>query len=163
MLNQFKGHWLLSDALTKMITLTLNMEIKLLQLFSPFNFFDLFEIMILLLHTNVWFEIIKAIKLFLDFLRSFDAWHVHNMMVIMLDPHFKALHIVQSLVWHRNACNLTSIEIWCQGCDSPCDGEFWIVDICTPLHLLQQLMMQDWRLKMTCLEWRPQLKNLLKH
>jgi hypothetical protein len=47
-------------------------------------------------------------KPFLDFLRSFDALQVHNMMVIMLNPCFKALCIVKSLVgcenanWHLN-------------------------------------------------------------
>lgn len=93
----------------KTITSIVNMEIRLLQLFNPCKIFDFFEIAILLLHTNVQLEIIKVIKLFLDFLKSFDAWHVHNMMVIMLDPHFKALHIVQSLVCRKNACNPINI------------------------------------------------------
>jgi hypothetical protein len=52
-------------------------------------------------------EVIKVIKPFLDFLRSFDAQQVHNMMVIMLDTHFKALRIVESLVGCRNAIRLT--------------------------------------------------------
>ncbi len=38
------------------------------------------------------------IKFFLEILRSFDTGHVHNMMVIMLDQCFKALHIVENLV-----------------------------------------------------------------
>jgi len=41
-------------------------------------------------------EMIKIIKPFLEFLRSFDAQHAHNMMAIMLDPHFKALRIVKT-------------------------------------------------------------------
>jgi hypothetical protein len=43
---------------------------------------------------------------FLDFLRSFDAGQVHNMMVIMLDPHFKALCIVENLMCHGNVIQL---------------------------------------------------------
>jgi hypothetical protein len=52
-------------------------------------------------------EVIKVIKPFLDFLRSFDAQQVHNMMVIKLDTHFKALWIVESLVGCKNVIRLT--------------------------------------------------------
>jgi len=79
----------------------------LLQLSSPSKTFDLFQAETLLLHRNMQLEVIKVIKPFLDFLRSFDAQQVHNMMVIMLDTHFKALRIVESLVGCRNAIRLT--------------------------------------------------------
>jgi hypothetical protein len=79
------------------------MEAKLLQLSSPFKVFYPFEAEILLLHRNMQLEVIKVIKPFLDFLRSFDAHQLHNMMVIMLDTHFKALRIVESLVGCGNA------------------------------------------------------------
>jgi hypothetical protein len=39
----------------------------------------------------------------LEFMRSFDVKQVHNMMVIMLDPHLKALHIMENLVGCGNA------------------------------------------------------------
>ncbi len=42
-LNQSKGHWLLSNTLTIAITLTMNMEVELLEMASPFEFFDPFE------------------------------------------------------------------------------------------------------------------------
>jgi len=48
-------------------------------------------------------EVINMIKLFLEFLRSFDAWHVHNMMIIMLDPCFNFLYIVKIFVECGNA------------------------------------------------------------
>ncbi len=48
------------------------------------------------------------IKVFLEFLRSFDTQHVHNMMVIMLDQCFKALHVVENLVGHGNTIWLAS-------------------------------------------------------
>jgi hypothetical protein len=49
-----------------------------------------------------------VIKVFLEFLRSFDTQHVHNMMVIMLDQCFKALHVVENLVGHGNTIWLAS-------------------------------------------------------
>lgn len=67
-----------------------------------------FEIEILLLHKNVWLEVIKVMKCLLEFLRSFDMGQVHNMMAIMLDPHFKALWIVENLVCHGNVIQLAS-------------------------------------------------------
>jgi hypothetical protein len=45
-------------------------------------------------------------KLFLNFLRSFDVGQVHNMMAIMLDPHFKALCIMENSVCHGNVNQL---------------------------------------------------------
>jgi hypothetical protein len=51
-LNQSKGQWLL-NALTIVITLTMNMEVELLQLYSPFEVSNPFEVEILLLHWNM--------------------------------------------------------------------------------------------------------------
>jgi hypothetical protein len=50
----------------------------------------------------MWLEVIKVIEPFLEFLRSFDVGQAHNM-VIMLDPRFKALHIVENWVGCGNA------------------------------------------------------------
>ncbi len=71
-LNQLGGHWLLSNALTTIIILTMNMEVKLLQIFNLFKVSNLFEAKILFLHRNMQLEIIKVIKPFFDFLKSFD-------------------------------------------------------------------------------------------
>jgi len=49
-MNQSKGHWLLSDVLTIAITLTMELQIALLQLFNGPEMFDLFEVKILLRH-----------------------------------------------------------------------------------------------------------------
>jgi hypothetical protein len=51
-LNQSKGQWLL-NALTIVITLTMNMEVELLQLYSLFEIFNPFEVEILFLHWNM--------------------------------------------------------------------------------------------------------------
>jgi hypothetical protein len=42
-LNQSRGHWLLSNTLTITITLNMNMEVELLEMSSPSKLFDLFE------------------------------------------------------------------------------------------------------------------------
>jgi hypothetical protein len=70
-MNQYKGHWLLSNALTKTITFTMDMEIALLQLFNGLEIFNLFKTEILLLHKNMLVEVIKIIKPFFKFLRFF--------------------------------------------------------------------------------------------
>ncbi len=69
---------------------------------------NLFEVDICLLRSrNRQLEVINVIKPFLEFLRSFDVRQAHNMMAIMLDPRFKALHIVENLVGCENAIQLT--------------------------------------------------------
>jgi hypothetical protein len=87
------------------ITLTMNMEAELMQLFNPFEVSNPFGAKIQL-HMNTRLEVTKVITPFLDLLRSFDAKYVHNMMAIMLDPHFKALWIVEGLVGCGNAIKL---------------------------------------------------------
>jgi len=42
-------------------------------------------------------EIVKLLKPFLEFLKTFDSCQVHNMLALMLDPQIK------SLVGHGNA------------------------------------------------------------
>ncbi len=61
-----------------------------------------FEFEIILLHKNMWLEMI----FFLDFLRPFDVGQVHNMMAIMLNPHFKPLCTMDNLVCHGNVIQL---------------------------------------------------------
>jgi hypothetical protein len=75
------------------------MEVELLQLSNKFEIFDPVEAKIFLLHINMWLDIRKAIKRFLD-LWSFDTKHARNMMAIMLDARFKVLCIVENLVGH---------------------------------------------------------------
>ncbi len=44
----------------------------------------------------------------MEFLKSFDAQHAHNMMIIMLDPCFKVSHIMEYLVGSGNVIWLVS-------------------------------------------------------
>jgi hypothetical protein len=45
-----------------------------------------------------WQEVLKLIKFFWGFLKTFDSNQVHNMLVSMLDPHFKILKAVKSFI-----------------------------------------------------------------
>ncbi len=77
-MNHSRGHQLLSDALAIAITLIMEMEAQLLELFVGPEISDLFEAKICLLHKNMQLEVIMVIKPFLEFLRSFNARQVHN-------------------------------------------------------------------------------------
>jgi hypothetical protein len=48
----------------------------------------------------------KVFKHFLNFLKTFDSCQVHNMLALMLDPHFKSLWVVESFVGHGNVIHL---------------------------------------------------------
>jgi hypothetical protein len=43
-------------------------------------------------------EVLKVIKPFLEFLKTFDFNQVHNMLILMLDPCFKILKVMKSFV-----------------------------------------------------------------
>jgi hypothetical protein len=53
----------------------------------------------------MWLGVVKVIKPFLEFLKSFDVREAHNMMAIMLDPCFRALRIMENLVGHGMQSN----------------------------------------------------------
>ncbi len=44
-----------------------------------------------------------VIRLFLQFLKTFEFCQVHNMLTLMLDPHYKSLWGVQNYVRNENA------------------------------------------------------------
>ncbi len=90
-LNQFKGHWLLSDALH----LTISMSLKLKE--KPKNapsFQTLMEedssvaLELICLASNIRKEVCGVLNNFLSFLKKFCEWKTHNMLVLMLDPKF---------------------------------------------------------------------------
>jgi hypothetical protein len=66
-MNQIRGHWLLSDALTMAITSTMEMEAQLSELFVRPKISYFFEVEICLLHKNLWLEVIKVMKIFWKF------------------------------------------------------------------------------------------------
>ncbi len=89
--NQPRRHWLLLDALTTIVNISLNMEAKVVGLGDGFEILAEFDLELLTLQKNVRQEIIKVIRPYLFFFNIFDPHNVHNMLAIMLDPHFKSL------------------------------------------------------------------------
>jgi hypothetical protein len=63
--------------------------------------FDQFDVELHLLKKNMQQEVMKAIKLFLQFLKLFDSHQIHNMFALMLDPHFKSLQFFEKYVGHK--------------------------------------------------------------
>ncbi len=70
-MNQTRGHQLLSRALTTSITFSMEMEVQQLELSIGLEISYLFETKICLMHRNMRLEVIKVIKPILDFLRSY--------------------------------------------------------------------------------------------
>jgi hypothetical protein len=52
-------------------------------------------------------EVVKVIKPFLQFLRAFESLKLHNMLALMLDPHYKSFQVIENYVGHGNAIHLT--------------------------------------------------------
>lgn len=71
-MNQPKGHRLLVKCLDKIIIRPMNMKVELLEFFSKPELSHPFEVDILLLHRNKGLEVMKVIKPFWGFLRSFN-------------------------------------------------------------------------------------------
>lgn len=51
-------------------------------------------------------EVVKVIKVFLQFLKLFDSHQIHNMFALMLDPHFKSLEVFEKYVGHKITIHL---------------------------------------------------------
>lgn len=68
---------------------------------------DQFDVELQMLSKNMRQEVVKVMKPFLQFLRAFDSFQVHNMLALMLDPHYKSLRVSENYVGHGNAIHLT--------------------------------------------------------
>jgi hypothetical protein len=88
-LNQSRGHWLLSNALAIVSNLIVVMEFETNPLVNGNETFDLFDVELHML--NMWQEVLKVINPLMEFLKNFDSYQIHNMLVLMLDPCFKSL------------------------------------------------------------------------
>jgi len=111
-MNQSKGHWLLSDALAIIINLIMVMESEA----NPFDgseTFDLFfYVELYTLNKNMWQKVVKVLKPFLEFLKTFNSCQVHNMLALMLDSCFKSLGVVESFMGCGNAiCFITEYDV----------------------------------------------------
>jgi hypothetical protein len=53
-------------------------------------------------------EVVKVLKTFLEFFKTFDSHQVHIMLALMLDSCFKSLWVVERFVGCRNAIHLAT-------------------------------------------------------
>jgi hypothetical protein len=56
---------------------------------------------LLCLASNIKKEIIKVLDSFLSFLKKYEKRKAHDMLSLMLDPRFKTLHLVSSIIGHE--------------------------------------------------------------
>ncbi len=52
------------------------------------------------LASNIRKEVCGVLDNFLSFLKKFDEWKAHNMLVLMFNPKFKSFHLVFSFIGH---------------------------------------------------------------
>jgi hypothetical protein len=108
-LNQSCGHWLLSDVLHFVISISLKLkeENKIVPSFESLMEDDsiIFDELSLLAY-NIRREVINVLNSFLSFLKKYENKKAHNMISLMLDPRFKTLHIVSSFVGRKQGVAL---------------------------------------------------------
>jgi hypothetical protein len=104
-LNQCRGHWLLSDALNATIFMSLKFKNEI-----DFATFDnlmeedgnvVYELSCLA--SNIKKEIIQVLDSFLSFLKKYEERKAYSMFFLMLDPRFKTLCLVSSLIGHEQS------------------------------------------------------------
>ncbi len=96
-LNQSRGHWLLSDALHFAISMSLKLKEK------PKNAPSFQTLMqedfgvaldLICLASNIRKEVCGILDSFLSFLYKFDERKTHNMLALMLDPKLKSFRLM---------------------------------------------------------------------
>jgi hypothetical protein len=60
-----------------------------------------------MLNRNMLYGVVKVIKAFFEFLKALDSYQIHNMLALMLDPHFNFSKIIKSFVGCENVIQLT--------------------------------------------------------
>jgi hypothetical protein len=100
-LNQSRGHWLLSDVLHFAISMSLKLREENQVLPSFKNLMDDDSIVndeLSLLTSNIRREVIDVLNFFLSLLKVYDKRKAHNMVSLMLDPRYKSFCILSSFV-----------------------------------------------------------------
>ncbi len=98
-----KGHWLLSDALN----LAISMSLKLRGGIDFATFDNLMEedgnvvYKLPCLTSNIKKEVIQVLDFFFPFFKKNEKRKAHSMLSLMLDPRFKTLCFVSSLIVHE--------------------------------------------------------------
>jgi len=96
----------LFDALVIAINPILAMEFQLDPFVDGNETCDQFNVEFEILNKTMWQEVMKVIKTILQFLKTFDSCQVHNMLALMVDPHYKSLRVVENYMGHGNAIYL---------------------------------------------------------
>jgi hypothetical protein len=101
-LNQSRGHWLLSDAFHS----TISMSLKLREPKNAPSFQTLMEedsnvaFELICLASNIRKEVCEVLDSFLSFLKKFDERKTHNMLALLLDSRFLNLCLMSSFIGH---------------------------------------------------------------
>jgi hypothetical protein len=96
----------LFNALVIAINPILAMEFQLDPFVDGNETCDQFNVEFEILNKTMWQEVMKVIKTILQFLKTFDSCQVHNMLALMVDPHYKSLRVVENYMGHGNAIYL---------------------------------------------------------
>ncbi|KAJ7552447.1 hypothetical protein O6H91_06G055400 [Diphasiastrum complanatum] len=99
-LNQTRGYWLLSDALVAALKLCMQMG-QASYIIHNSMVADCngdFDAELELLNAHMKNEMVGVLEPFLSCLVSFSARKAHNILALMLDPHFKGLSLVRDYV-----------------------------------------------------------------
>jgi hypothetical protein len=103
-LNYSKGHWLLNDA-----HFSISMSLKFRDEIDFTTFDNLMEknrkvfYKLSCLASNIKKEVFKVLDSFLSFLKIYEERKAFNMLSLMLDPRFKTLCLVFSLIGHEQS------------------------------------------------------------
>jgi hypothetical protein len=100
-LNQFEGHWLLSDAFHFAISMSLKLreETENAPSFQTLMEEDLgVTFGLICLASNIKKEVCGVLNSFVSFLKKFDERKTYNMLALMLDLRFKNLCLVSSFI-----------------------------------------------------------------
>ncbi len=101
-LNQSRGHCLLSDAFHSTISMSLKLkeEPKNAPSFQTLTEEDFgVALELICLAFNIRKEVFRVLDIFISFLKKFDERKTHNMLtLILLDPRFKSFHLVSSFI-----------------------------------------------------------------
>jgi hypothetical protein len=78
------------------INLILILEAEVGQATDVFDALDASDVEFFIFLNNMQAKVVKVIKPFLQFLQAYDSQQMHNMFVLMFDPRFKSLKVVEN-------------------------------------------------------------------
>jgi hypothetical protein len=100
-MNQFKGHWLLSNALFETITMTCKLRKKVEMNLLVNGLMEenvIIGVELDLLAFNIKRQVFGVLDVLLSFLKKFDGKKTHNMFALMLDLRYKNFRVVSIFV-----------------------------------------------------------------